>query len=91
MLVQPGLCRTCSETTLLVFPRGGSNEGSTARWGRGNSFHLQNWVLGNYLQMFLFQIEKRNQYIGIHPWQTVGPYRAHKEFDSGENKVADPG
>ena len=24
MLVQPGLCRTCSETTLLVFPRGGS-------------------------------------------------------------------
>ena len=24
MLVQPGLCRTCWETTLLVFPRGGS-------------------------------------------------------------------
>ena len=24
--VQVGLCRTCSETTLLVFPRGGSNE-----------------------------------------------------------------
>ena len=23
--VQPGLCRTCSETRLLVFPRGGSN------------------------------------------------------------------
>ena len=23
--VQLGLCRTCSETTLLVFPRGGSN------------------------------------------------------------------
>ena len=23
--VQPSLCRTCSETTLLVFPRGGSN------------------------------------------------------------------
>ena len=23
MLVQGGLCRTCSETTLLVFPRGG--------------------------------------------------------------------
>ena len=23
-LVQAGLCRTCSETTLLVFPRGGS-------------------------------------------------------------------
>ena len=22
--VQPDLCRTCSETTLLVFPRGGS-------------------------------------------------------------------
>ena len=25
MLVQAGLSRTCSETTLLVFPRGGSN------------------------------------------------------------------
>ena len=24
MLEQAGLCRTCSETTLLVFPRGGS-------------------------------------------------------------------
>ena len=24
MTVQVGLCRTCSETTLLVFPRGGS-------------------------------------------------------------------
>ena len=26
MLVQAGLCQTCSETTLLVFPRGGSND-----------------------------------------------------------------
>ena len=26
MTVQPGLCRTCSEATLLVFPRGGSYE-----------------------------------------------------------------
>ena len=25
VLVQLGLCRTCSDTTLLVFPRGGSN------------------------------------------------------------------
>ena len=25
VLVQPGLCQTCSETTLLVFPRGGKN------------------------------------------------------------------
>ena len=25
MLVQASLCQTCSETTLLVFPRGGSN------------------------------------------------------------------
>ena len=25
MLVQPGLCRTWSEATLLAFPRGGSN------------------------------------------------------------------
>ena len=28
VLVQPGLCRTCSETTLLVFPRGGSFNGN---------------------------------------------------------------
>ena len=28
VLVQPGLCQTCSETTLLVFPRGGSNKES---------------------------------------------------------------
>ena len=27
VLVQAGLCRTCSETTLLVFPRGGSSVG----------------------------------------------------------------
>ena len=26
VLVQPGLCRTCSETTLLVFPREGSDD-----------------------------------------------------------------
>ena len=25
MTAQPGLCRTCSKTTLLVFQRGGSN------------------------------------------------------------------
>ena len=25
VLVQPSLCQSCSETTLLVFPRGGSN------------------------------------------------------------------
>ena len=24
--VQAGLCQTCSETTLLIFPRGGSND-----------------------------------------------------------------
>ena len=27
VLVQAGLCQTCSETTLLVFPRDGSNAG----------------------------------------------------------------
>ena len=32
--VQVGLCRTCSETTLLVFPRGGS-------------FNEIQWILGN--------------------------------------------
>ena len=33
VLVQVGLCRTCSETTLFVFPRGGS-------------FHILNLILG---------------------------------------------
>ena len=28
LTVQPGLCWTCSKTTLLVFPRGGSNVNS---------------------------------------------------------------
>ena len=32
VLVQPGLCRTCSETTLLVFPRGGSNDELRLWW-----------------------------------------------------------
>ena len=36
MIVQAGLCRTCSETTLLVFPGGGSNdnamESSFVKW-----------------------------------------------------------
>ena len=26
MLVQAGLCQACSENTLLIFPRGGSND-----------------------------------------------------------------
>ena len=49
VLVQAGLCRTCSETTLLVFPRGGSNiytctpahpSFTTEMWGvRGYTFH----------------------------------------------------
>ena len=31
--MQSGLCRTCLETTLLVFPRGGSNNGINTRNG----------------------------------------------------------
>ena len=39
MLVQAGLCRTCSETTLLVFPRDGSNDAKTRiGWGGGFRF-----------------------------------------------------
>ena len=30
VIVQPGLCQTCSEITLLVFPQGGSNGFLTA-------------------------------------------------------------
>ena len=32
--VQPGLCQTCSETTLLVFPGGGSNVATNNRENR---------------------------------------------------------
>ena len=34
MLVQAGLCRTCSETTLLVFPRGGSNSEQLSNYSK---------------------------------------------------------
>ena len=47
VLVQAGLCRTCSETTLLVFPRGGSfNVGKT----------FQNTKLMEEEKLFLFFI-----------------------------------
>ena len=36
MLVQPGLYRTCSETTLLVFPRGGSYVQSLFKFQKEN-------------------------------------------------------
>ena len=42
MLVQAGLCQTCSETTLLVFPRGGSfNTGTivTILWPVSSDVH----------------------------------------------------
>ena len=39
MLVQVGLCQTCSETTLLVFPRGGSYlKTLTFSWNAFNFF-----------------------------------------------------
>ena len=44
MLVQAGLCRTCLETTLLVFPRGGSNPG---RFGPG-SFRPESFRPGSF-------------------------------------------
>ena len=40
MLVQPDLCQTCSETTLLVFPRGGSFTVSDAT----NKVHLRDLI-----------------------------------------------
>ena len=37
VLVQLSLCRTCSETTLLVFPRGGSYDSTTSPQHRKNT------------------------------------------------------
>ena len=44
MLVQAGLCRTCSETTLLVFPRGGSNLISNEVADRKNAMRNTNLI-----------------------------------------------
>ena len=43
MLVQPGLCRTCSETTLLVFPRGGSFLSESASYYHKDKLHLNSF------------------------------------------------
>ena len=42
VLVQVNLCRTCSETTLLVFPRGGSNIFPIIPENSDNSSHFIN-------------------------------------------------
>ena len=47
MLVQAGLCRTWSETTLLVFPRGGSN-GKKGKARRGDSIQKKRLHLHVY-------------------------------------------
>ena len=49
VLVQAGLCRTCSETTLLVFPRGGSfilNTCIVRQMGHcmGGNFNIHIWA-----------------------------------------------
>ena len=48
VLVQRGMCRTCSETTLLVFPRGGSYVTySTRAPARLSIFSLSRLVVGS--------------------------------------------
>ena len=52
MIVHAGLCRTCSETTLLVFPRGGSflENGRDAC----HSFIFSYFILLYFILFFLF-------------------------------------
>ena len=48
MLVQASLCQTCSETTLLVFPRGGSNYTpcvSVTEFYFRSAQHILDWVV----------------------------------------------
>ena len=54
MLVQPDLCRTCSETILLVFPRGGSND----LYVKGNNVHTD--ALGFVNNVMFIEIEAFN-------------------------------
>ena len=62
VLVQIGLCRTCSETTLFVFPRGGSNHLHWIRHGkefdtkRDESDRLITMKLRNCLPMISINI-----------------------------------
>ena len=44
MTVQVGLCRTCSETTLLVFPRGGSYDNISGNRKYGTSIWNIEWA-----------------------------------------------
>ena len=56
MTVQPDLCRTWSETTLLVFPRGGSH----------NSI---NTLYANYLHQSDFYFSRKLS--GTHPLNSI--------------------
>ena len=50
MLVEAGLCQTCSETTLLVFPRGGSMVAPVFEWLQAliSSLHNEKHDINNY-------------------------------------------
>ena len=48
MLVQAGLCGTCSETTLLVFPRGGSY---IYFWFVDMAFNIVCWFVDTVLKI----------------------------------------
>ena len=50
MTVQVGLCRTCSETTLLVFPRDGSYVSSYFHKIGSNNFQFRGGL--SYLQSY---------------------------------------
>ena len=66
MLVQAGLCWTCSETTLLVFPRGGFNDGYGSILSRDKilnlAFHYENLPM-QHTDFFFFSSIKIENFI----------------------------
>ena len=74
MTVQPGLCRTCSETTLLVFPRGGSF----------TCFPIFRTVGMGELNMVLNGVEFRTRH---NDYRLRKPAQHSKNYDAMENIV----
>ena len=66
VLVQAGLCRTCSETTLLVFPRGGSYAYVWAGFLRQNHRTRFNLIC-IFSTMFITALEHRGSALQMVP------------------------
>ena len=75
MTVQPDLCRACSETTLLVFPRGGSyinhseradSTGATGdRLKEGSAINQSLSTLGNVIKALADQSTGKKKVVGM--------------------------